>query len=418
MNLLRYSTLMKRLSFDKGKMKVLLLEGINPAVVQMLQQDGYTNIEVAKRAYTEEELLKIIGDVHVLGVRSRTQATKKILGEAKKLLTIGCFCIGTDQVDLHAAKLVGIPVFNAPFSNTRSVAELVIGYIIHLLRRIPEKSAAAHTGQWLKSAEGCFEVRGKKLGIIGYGHIGTQLGILAETLGMQVAFFDTAKKLPLGNAHPSASLKELLGWADVVSLHVPEDRSTEKMMNAKTIGQMKAGSYLINASRGKVVDIDALADALKSNHIAGAAIDVFPQEPKSADEEFVSPLRAFQNVILTPHIGGSTQEAQENIGREVTEKLLTYINNGSTVLSVNFVEVNLPQHEGKHRILHIHKNISGVIAAVTNALSSKSINISGQYLQTDTDIGYAIFDTDETVSKGVLEELKGIPHTMRARVLY
>lgn len=409
---------MKTLSFDKGKMKVLLLEGPHMSAVEALKTDGYTDIVYIKKALSEEELLERIADVHVLGVRSRTQVTARILEKAKKLLTIGCFCIGTDQVDVSAAKLAGIPVFNAPFSNTRSVAELVVGHIIHLLRRVPEKNAAAHRGEWLKSADKCFEVRGKTLGIVGYGHIGTQLSILAEAVGMNVCFYDIEKKLPLGNAKPMATLQKLLGVSDVVSLHVPEDKTTKNMMNAKTLTWMKKGACLINASRGKVVDIDALADALKSGYIGGAAIDVFPKEPKAADEEFVSPLRQFDNVILTPHIGGSTVEAQENIGSEVADKFLTYLNNGSTVTAVNFPEVTLPRHDGKHRLLHIHRNVPGVIAAINAVFSQAYINIASQYLQTDSGVGYVVIDVDDTASRVAQEKLRKVEGTIRTRVLY
>ncbi len=410
--------MVKTLSFDKRKIRVLLLEGVHPAAADMLRADGYSAIQSIDRALSENELITAIGGVHVLGIRSRTQLSAQVFERATKLVTVGCYCIGTNQVDTHSAKMHGIPVFNAPFSNTRSVAELVIGHIIYLQRDIPAKNAAAHRGLWLKSAKGSYEVRGKTLGIVGYGHIGTQVGILAEALGMDVLYFDTQRKLGIGNAKDAGSLKVLLERSDIVTLHVPEDRSTQHMIDARAMSDMKPGAKLINAARGKVVDIDALVDALKSKHIGGAAIDVFPREPKAADEEFVSSLRTFDNVILTPHIGGSTMEAQENISREVTDRLLTYVNSGSTVAAVNFVEVHLQPLEGKHRILHIHRNTPGVLTAINEVFSQAGINVAGQYLRTDSDIGYVVIDVDEAASKVALEKIKAIPATIKARVLY
>src|SRR5690606_12348427 len=348
----------------------LLLEGLHQSAVDTLTAAGYTNIEYLKTSLPEEELSEKIRDVHFIGLRSRTQLNATVLAAAEKLQAIGCFCIGTNQVDLQAALARGIPVFNAPFSNTRSVAELVVAQTILLLRDVPAKSAKAHRGIWQKSANGSFEARGKSLGLVGYGNIGSQLSVLAESMGMKVYLYDIVTKLPLGNATQLSSLKELMETCDVVSLHVPQTPQTDNMIRAEQISWMKKGAILINASRGSVVDIDALADALRSGHLAGAAIDVFPVEPRSNDEEFLSPLREFDNCILTPHVGGSTMEAQENIGLEVAEKLVKYSDNGSSFTSVNFPEVALPAHPGKHRLLHIHQNIPGVLSEINNIFSS------------------------------------------------
>ncbi|HNA21461.1 MAG TPA: phosphoglycerate dehydrogenase, partial [Agitococcus sp.] len=345
---------MSQLSLDKAKIRFLLLEGVHKNALDVLSNNGYTNIEYLRGALDEDALIEKIKDVHFLGIRSRTNVTEKVLAAANKLISIGCFCIGTNQVNLKAAMEKGIPVFNAPYSNTRSVAELVLGETILLLRGIPEKNALVHRGGWSKSAEGSFEARGKVLGIVGYGSIGTQLSVLAESLGMQVIYFDVVTKLPLGNARQVGSMSELLAQADVVSLHVPELASTKNMMGAEQFAQMKKGSIFINAARGTCVVIDDLAAALESGHIAGAAIDVFPKEPKANDEEFLSPLRKFDNVILTPHIGGSTLEAQANIGLEVAEKFARYSDTGTTLSAVNFPEVAIPLQAGKHRLLHIH----------------------------------------------------------------
>ncbi len=410
--------LMSITSLNKDKIRIVLLEGIHQSAVETLQSAGYTNIETLATALPEDELIEKIRDAHFIGIRSRTQVTAKVVAAAKKLTAIGCFCIGTNQVDLDAALEAGIAVFNAPYSNTRSVAELVLAEAILLLRKIAEKNAAAHRGEWLKSASGSYEIRGKVLGIIGYGSIGMQLSVLAESLGMNVIFYDTVKKLPLGNAEQVGSLTNLLNKADVVSLHVPQLPSTKNMMDTQAIAAMKPGAILLNASRGTVVDIDALADALHSGHIKGAAIDVFPVEPKGNKEEFVSPLRGIDNVFLTPHIGGSTIEAQENIGAEVAEKLVKYSDNGTTTSAVNFPEVALPEHEGKHRLLHIHHNIPGVMSAINNIFSENNINISGQYLQTSGDIGYVVVDVDIEYSDLALEQLRKINGTVRARVLF
>lgn len=405
-------------SFNKEQLKVLLLEGVHPKAEHIFRNDGYSNIKYLKTALSGKELEHEISNSHFVGIRSRTQLSDQVLQSANKLVAIGCFCIGTNQVDLNSAQLNGVPVFNAPYSNTRSVAELVLGEIIMLLRGIPAKNAAAHRGEWLKSASNSNEARGKTLGIIGYGHIGTQLGILAESIGMHVSFFDIENKLTLGNANQINDLHELLAQSDVVSLHVPETPQTKGMIGSAEIAAMKSNSILINASRGTVVDIDALTAALRDQHIAGAAIDVFPTEPKSNQEEFVSPLRQFDNVILTPHIGGSTLEAQENIAIEVAEKMLKYSNNGSTVSAVNFPEVALPEHTHTHRILHIHKNQPGILSQITNILSQNNVNISAQYLQTKDDIGYVVTDIDESSSQIALEEMRKIEGTIRVRILY
>lgn len=406
------------LSFDKKKIKILLLEGINRSAVEILEADGYKNITVLNYALAEEELIKALADVHILGIRSNTKVTAKALEHAQKLFSIGCFCIGTDQVDLKTAKRAGIPVFNAPFSNTRSVAELVIAEAILLLRGIPEKNALAHQGEWVKSAKNSHEIRGKKIGIIGYGHIGTQVGVMAEALGMQVFYYDIEEKLSLGNAKPIKTLKELCSMADVITIHVADTAQTRHMFGKKEIEAMKKGSILINAARGKVIEVEALMNALEKEHLSGAAIDVFPQEPKKTGEKFTTPLQKFQNVILTPHIGGSTEEAQVNIGTEVATKLLKYSNNGSTLSAVNFVEVNLPQFSGKHRILHIHQNKPGVLGNLNDFFLKNKINIVSQYLQTDEESGYVVMDIDRTEKKEILDELKKIPGTIRARILF
>ncbi len=405
-------------SYNKQDLKVLLLEGVHPVAEAIFRRDGYDNVTYHKTALSEAELLDTIGEYHFIGIRSRSQLNEKVLAAANKLVGVGCFCIGTNQVNLEAAQHKGIPVFNAPYSNTRSVAELVLGEMIMLLRGIPAKNAAAHRGEWHKSAAQSNEARGKTLGIIGYGHIGTQLGILAEGIGMKVRFFDIENKLTLGNAEQVVELNTLLAESDVVSLHVPETPETKGMMGQAQIAQMKQDSILINASRGTVVDIDALAQALEDNRLAGAAIDVFPTEPKSNTEEFVSPLRQFDNVILTPHIGGSTQEAQENIAIEVADKLIKYSNNGSTMSAVNFPQVSLPEHDNRHRILHIHHNRPGVLTQINQILSENNVNISGQYLQTQGELGYVVTDIENGSSQTALDKMRQIDGTIRARILY
>ena len=411
---------MQKLSFDKRRIKFLFLEGVHEKAGEVLTADGYLTVKSLPKSLAGEALKSALRDVHFLGIRSRTELTAEILAAAPKLTAIGCFCIGTNQVDLGAAAKRGIPVFNAPYSNTRSVAELVLGEIIMLLRGIPEKNALVHRGGWTKSATGSVEVRGKTLGIVGYGHIGTQLGVLAEHIGMRVIYYDVQGKLPLGNARPVAKLALLLAESDVVSLHVPETPLTKNLIGRAQLALMKPGSHLINAARGSVVDVEALAEALARSHLAGAAIDVFPVEPKGNDEEFTSPLRRFDNVILTPHIGGSTVEAQANIGTEVAEKLTRYSDNGSTVTAVNFPEVNLPEHggTGKCRLLHIHRNVPGVLAHINERFSRHRVNISAQYLQTTEHIGYCVMDVDTAASQVAIDELQSVPGTIRARLLY
>ncbi len=405
-------------SLEKRKIKFLLLEGVHPNAIDTLKKSGYENIESLKTSLEGDELAEKIADAHFVGIRSRTQLSEPVFAAAKKLQAVGCFCIGTNQVDLDAALIRGIPVFNAPFSNTRSVAELVIGQSILLLRGIPEKNALLHRGVWNKAAKGSFETRGKKLGIVGYGNIGSQLSVLAESMGMKVYLYDVVSKLPLGNAVQMDTLEELMRECDVVSLHVPETPQTQDMIGAKQLGWMKSEAVLINASRGSVVAIDALAQALETKAIAGAAIDVFPQEPKSNDEEFVSALRQFDNCIITPHVGGSTMEAQENIGVEVAEKLIKYSDNGSSFASVNFPEVTLPAHPGKHRLLHIHENVPGVLSEINSVFSETGINISSQYLQTNEHVGYVVMDIDVDYSDVALEKLNQVTGTIRCRVLF
>jgi D-3-phosphoglycerate dehydrogenase len=412
---------MSTTSLDKAKIKILLLEGVHQSAVDSFREDGYTNIDYHPKSLSEPDLFAAASDAHFIGIRSATHLTSAFFERAARLTGVGCFCIGTNQVDLDAAQDRGIPVFNAPFSNTRSVAELVLAEIIMLLRGIPYRSAAAQRGAWLKTAAGSREARGKKLGIIGYGHIGSQISVLAEMLGMQVLFYDIELKLALGNARPMPSLDALLEASDVVTLHVPETPQTQRMIGQAQIARMKDGAHLINASRGSVVDIDALAAALQSKRLAGAAIDVFPVEPKTAKDEFVSPLRGCENVILTPHVGGSTEEAQQNIGIEVAGKLIKYSNNGSTITAVNFPEVSLPEHPGKHRLLHIHRNQPGVLSQVNAIFSARRINIAGEYLQTNARIGYVVIDVEdggrgETLeAKRLLDEVEG---TIRTRILY
>ena len=408
-------------SLDKSKIKILLLEGIHSSAAEAFRADGYTRIETYPKSLPKAELLAALKDAYFAGIRSATHLSAALLENAPRLTAIGCFCIGTNQVDLDAARARGIPVFNAPFSNTRSVAEMVLAEIIMLMRGIPQRNALAHRGGWVKTAEGSREVRGKRLGIVGYGHIGTQIGLLAEAVGMQVVFHDIEAKLALGNARPMPALEGLLEAADVITLHVPETPATQGMIGAAELARMQRGALLINASRGTVVDIDALVEALKSGRLAGAAIDVFPSEPKAAGEEFVSPLRAFDNVLLTPHVGGSTQEAQDSIGREVAEKLIRYSNNGSTLTAVNFPEVSLPEHPGKQRLLHIHRNQPGVLSAVNAVFSDQRINIAGQYLQTDASIGYVVIDVEtreREQSLALKRRLDQVPGTIRTRVLY
>ena len=406
------------LSLNKDKIRFLLLEGVHDNALKVLNGAGYTNIEYLKTALDEAELIEKIKDAHFVGIRSRTQLTRKVLESAEKLIAIGCFCIGTNQVDLEAALELGIPVFNAPYSNTRSVAELVLAETIMLMRGIPDKNAVVHRGGWNKSAKDSYEVRGKTMGIVGYGSIGSQLSVLAESLGMKVIYHDVVTKLPLGNAVQAASLDELLEQADIVTLHVPDLPSTRNMMTKEQFDKMKDGAFFINAARGGCVDIDDLAAALQSKKLLGAAIDVFPKEPKSADEEFFSPLRAFDNVILTPHVGGSTQEAQANIGLEVGEKFVKYSDQGDTTSAVNFPNVSVPFIEGTHRLLHIHKNVPGVLSQINAAFAKAGINIAAQSMLTRGDVGYLVMDVDDHDSEKALERLKAVPETIKVRVLF
>ncbi|KXJ55914.1 MAG: D-3-phosphoglycerate dehydrogenase [Thalassospira sp. Nap_22] len=410
-----------KLSLEKDKIKVVLLEGIHENAVKMFKEAGYSNVDHYPAALDADELKSVVSEAHFLGIRSRTKLTEDVIEAASKLTSIGCFCIGTNQVDLQAAAMRGIPVFNAPYSNTRSVAELVLGQIIMLLRGIPKRNAAAHEGDWLKNAHGSYEARGKTLGIIGYGHIGSQLSVLAESLGMNVIYFDVINKLAMGNANSCSSMDELLARSDVVSLHVPANEQTKNMITATELAKMKKGAHLINAARGNVIVIEDLAAALESGHLAGAAIDVFPVEPAGKDEQFESPLRGMGNVILTPHIGGSTQEAQENIGIEVADKLITYSDNGSTLGAVNFPEVSLPVKDRTHtRFMHIHRNVPGVLLKINDVFARRGINISGQYLRSEGGVGYVVVEVDEEIKpgEGVRKELSAIEGTLRVRFLF
>jgi D-3-phosphoglycerate dehydrogenase len=409
---------MKKYSLDKKKIKILLLEGIHENAVAYFNDNGYTNVEWYKESLPYEELEKKLQNTHIVGIRSRTELRRDILLRAPRLITIGCFSIGINQVDLQDAKMLGIPVFNAPFSNTRSVAEMVIAEIIMLMRGIPEKNALAHKKIWMKSVINSVEIRGKTLGIVGYGHIGSQVSILAENLGMNIYYYDIENKLSLGNARPLSSLDELLKISDTVTLHVPSTDLTRNMISHAQVARMKKGACLINASRGDVVDYKAVADGLRSKQLGGVAADVFPREPVSNNEPFINELQEFDNVILTPHIGGNTLEAQANIGFEVAEKLVKYSDTGSTIGAVNFVEISLQATASKQRFLHIHQNVPGVLREVNNFFSSRGINISAEYLQTDADIGYVIIETESELDFSVLDELKKIPHTIRARILY
>ena len=407
-------------SYPRQDIKVLLLEGVSASAVESFHRAGYSQVVLHAKSLPEDELKQAIADAHIVGLRSRTQLTADVLEHAKRLIAIGCFCIGTNQVELGRARKLGIPVFNAPYSNTRSVAELVLAEAIMLMRGIPQKNAVCHRGGWSKSASGSYETRDKVLGIVGYGHIGTQVGVLAESLGMRVIYHDIESKLALGNARAVSSLDELLERANVVTLHVPQTPATQMMIQAPQLAKMRSGSMLINASRGSVVDIDALAEALSSGHLAGAALDVFPVEPKGNGDEFVSPLVGMDNVILTPHIGGSTLEAQDNIGIEVASKLIRYSDNGSTLSAVNFPEVTLPEHPHSRRLLHIHRNVPGTLSRINELFSAGNVNIDAQFLQTDEEVGYVVIDVtaDEAQATALKDQLAAIPGTLRARVLY
>jgi D-3-phosphoglycerate dehydrogenase len=409
---------MRSFSLDKSKIKVLLLEGIHENASNFFRENGYTDIEYLTGALSGEELEQKLQNTHIIGIRSRTELRKDLLGRTPKLFAIGCFSIGTNQVDIQDAKMLGIPVFNAPFSNTRSVAELVIAEIIMLMRGIPEKNALAHQKIWNKTFNNSVEIRGKTLGIIGYGHIGTQVAILAESLGMNIVYYDIEKKLSIGNSRPVSNMNEVLKIADTVTIHVPLTELTRNMISKDQVAIMKQGACLINASRGEVVDYKAVAEGLRSKHLSGVAADVFPEEPSSNDKPFVNDLQDFNNVILTPHIAGSTLEALANIGLEVAEKLVRYSDTGSTIGAVNFVEIALQANSSKQRFLHIHKNVPGVLGEINYYFSSRGINISAEYLQTDADIGYVILETDSELDPSVLKDLKKIPNTIRVRILY
>jgi D-3-phosphoglycerate dehydrogenase len=405
-------------SFPKEKINILFLENISEKAVQQFKQNGYANVKKIAGALSEDELIKEIKDVHLIGIRSKTQITPKVLAAAKKLQAIGCFCIGVNQVDIKAASKKGVVVFNAPYSNTRSVAELVIGISAMLIRRISDKNIAAHNGIWMKEAKGSFELRGKTLGLVGYGNIGSQVSVLAEAIGMKVMFHDTETKLPLGNAVAAKNLKELLSASDIVSLHVPETPQTKNLINKTNLKYFKKGALLLNYARGEVVDLKALAEAIKDGLIGGAGIDVFPVEPEKNGDAFTTPLQGLPNVILTPHIGGSTEEAQQNIGEDVSIKLFQYLERGITNGSHSVPSIALPPVEGAHRILHMHNNVPGVLSAINTALSKNNINIVGQYLKTNEEIGYVVLDVDTKLSKRALELLKEVKDTIKVRMLY
>lgn len=407
----------KQVSFPREKLKILLLEGVHPACVEKLQQAGYQP-ELLKNALGEDDLVRRIPGVHLLGIRSKTRVTKRVLEAADNLLAIGCFCIGTDQVDLLAAAHHGVPVFNAPFSNTRSVAELAMAEMVMLARRAAHKSQLLHRGVWEKSADGCVEVRNKTVGLVGYGHIGPQVGLLAEAFGMRVYYHDIVGKLPFGNATPLSSLKELLGVSDFVSLHVPETPETRNLIGATEVAQMKQGAFLLNLSRGKVVDLDAVRVGIESGKLGGVAVDVFPEEPASNDEVFTCPLSGLDNTILTPHIGGSTLEAQRNIGLEVGTTLLKFTEVGSTTGAVNFPQVELPLVGQSHRILNIHRNVPGVLSSINTIIAQMGGNIQAQYLNTLGDVGYLIIDVDQTISAAVKSKIDELPTSISTRLLF
>ncbi|MFN6962678.1 MAG: phosphoglycerate dehydrogenase [Pyrinomonadaceae bacterium] len=408
----------KHTSFPKDKIKILLLENISDTAVDEFEKAGYAEIRRLGGAISEAELVKAVRDVHLVGIRSKTKITKNVIDAADKLLAIGAFCIGVNQIDLKAATERGVAVFNAPHANTRSVAELIIGLCVMLIRRIPDKNAAAHRGVWLKEAKGSYELRGKTLGIVGYGNIGSQVSGLAEAMGMRVVYYDVATKLPLGNAKPVRELKDLLKQSDIVTLHVPSNSTTRNMINAETLKAFKKGSIFLNYSRGDVVDLDALKKALKSGRLAGAAVDVFPDEPEKTGDRFDCGLRDLPNVILTPHIGGSTEEAQSNIGLDVTSKLIRYLELGNSEGSHTVPPVSLPPQAGTHRILHIHRNQPGVLGEINSRLSSRGINITGQYLNTNPEIGYVILDVESKISKQAFELLRDVPGTIKSRMVY
>lgn len=408
----------KLTSYPKEKINILFLENINEVAVRLFKDAGYESIKRLSSALPEAELEKEIKDIHLLGIRSKTQITQKVLRAARKLQAIGCFCIGVNQVDLKSATNNGVVVFNAPYSNTRSVAELVIASSIMLIRKIPDKNKAAHEGLWMKDSKGSFELRGKTLGIIGYGNIGSQVSVLAEALGMKVIFYDIVTKLPLGNAVPKKSLKDVVSQADIVTLHVPDVPSTKNMINKTTLKNFNNGSILINYARGEVVDHDALRAAVLAGSLSGAAIDVYPKEPEKHGDRFQSPLQELPNVILTPHIGGSTEEAQQNVGEDVSNKLFQYLEMGISIGSHTVPPLSLPPQEGTHRILHIHRNVPGVLSAINTELSKNKINILAQYLKTNEEIGYVVLDVDKKLSSDAFELLKAVKDTIKVRLLY
>ncbi|HRH56019.1 MAG TPA: phosphoglycerate dehydrogenase [Chitinophagales bacterium] len=408
----------KEVSFPKDKIKILLLEGLHQSAFNELNKKGYTSIDSYKEAMTEKELLDCIENYHIIGIRSKTNLTAAVLEKAKKLMTIGCFCIGTNQVDVKKATELGIPVFNSPYSNTRSVAELIIGNSIMLLRRIPEKNKLMHEGNWQKTAAGSYELRGKTIGIIGYGHIGTQVSVMGESMGLKVIYYDVEPKLPLGNANAVDTIEELLQRSDIITLHVPATPQTKNMIGANEFALMKDGVIFQNLSRGTVVDIDALTNAVKSGKVSGAAIDVFPVEPKQNGQGFESPLVGLDSVILTPHVGGSTQEAQENIGTEVAVKLTGYLDNGSTLGSLSVPEISLSVQQNTRRVLHIHHNVPGVLSEINSILSKHDVNILGQYLKTNETIGYVVLDVDANADLEMMEDLKKVKNTIKTRILY
>lgn len=405
-------------SYPKEKINILLLENVSDVAVKNFARQGYSHVEKLTKALPEAELIQAVKNVHLLGIRSKSQITKAVLDAAEKLQAIGCFCIGVNQVNLEAATENGVAVFNAPYSNTRSVAELVIGASIMLIRRIPDKNMAAHKGIWLKESSGSYELRGKTLGIIGYGNIGTQVSVLAESLGMRVIFYDIETKMPLGNAEDMKSLKEVLSQSDIVTLHVPETSQTKNLLNKTNLKYCKKGSIILNYARGEVIELNDLRKFLESGHIAGAAIDVFPVEPEKNGDQFLSPLQNLPNVLLTPHIGGSTEEAQQNIGEDVSNKLLNYLEKGVSLGSHTVPALSLPPQEGSHRILHIHQNVPGVLSEINSALSGNKINIVGQYLKTNDSIGYVVVDVDKQLSRKATQLLKEVPHTIKVRLLY
>jgi D-3-phosphoglycerate dehydrogenase len=409
---------MSKTSYPKDKIKILFLEGIHSSAEMIFKGNGYSNIESLTGSLSEKELAKKIPDVHLLGIRSKTQLTKNVLSNGHKLIAAGAFCIGTNQVDINTATDNGIAVFNSPYSNTRSVAEIVIANCINLMRRIAEKNSAAHKGQWLKNSKNCFEVRGKVLGIVGYGHIGSQVSVLAESLGMNVIYYDIEQKLALGNAQPFGSLDELLSKSDIVTIHVPGSSSTKNLMNEARIGKMKKGSVLINYSRGDVLNINAAKKAVEEKHLNGLAVDVFPEEPQSSNDKFSSALQNLPNVILTPHIGGSTVEAQENIGVDVAIKLLQFLETGSSMGSLSVPPLSLPVQQDAHRVLHIHKNVPGVLGQINGIMSKLKVNILGQYLKTNNQIGYVVLDVEKKSSPKIMQELKEVKNTIKVRELY